>query len=78
MKMFWLGCILLMSGYYTGTTQAQQIREVHGRVLSADSLLPVAHVHLISKTARRGTISNRQGVFFHIVVTATIPFCLLQ
>lgn len=63
MKMFWLGCILLVSRFFLDTVQAQQIREVHGRVLSADSLLPVAHVHLISKTARRGTISNRQGVF---------------
>jgi len=63
MKIFWLGYILLLSGFYFGTVRAQQIREVHGRVLSADSLLPVPHVHIISKTARRGTISNRQGGF---------------
>ncbi|MDY0076350.1 MAG: carboxypeptidase-like regulatory domain-containing protein [Bacteroidales bacterium] len=63
MKIFWLGCILLLSGFFADNLQAQQIREVHGRVLSADSLLPVPHVHIISKTARRGTISDRQGVF---------------
>lgn len=63
MKLFWLGGILLVVGFFFGTAQAQQIREVHGRVLSADSLLPVPRVHIISKTARRGTISNRKGDF---------------
>jgi len=63
MKWFLLGGILLVLGFFFDTAHAQQIREVHGRVLSADSLLPVPLVHLISKTARRGTISNRQGIF---------------
>jgi len=63
MKWFWLACITIVFGPFFGSAQAQEIREVHGRVLSADSLLPVPNVHIISKIARRGTISDRQGVF---------------
>lgn len=36
---------------------------LEGRVLSADSLLPIAKVHLISKFNRWGSISNDEGRF---------------
>ncbi len=37
---------------------------VLGRIMSADSLLPVRNTHVISKMAHCGTISNREGIFF--------------
>ncbi|MBU1370149.1 MAG: carboxypeptidase-like regulatory domain-containing protein [Bacteroidetes bacterium] len=63
--MKWLSLIflLLFSGMLGRSVQAQEIRKVHGRILSADSLLPVSNVHIISKFAKRGTISNKQGFF---------------
>ena len=35
-----------------------------GKIVTADSLLPVRNTHVISKMAHCGTISNRDGVFF--------------
>ncbi len=46
---------------FTGTAQQSMI--VHGKVLSADSLTPVSNVHIISKLARRGTITDKYGGF---------------
>ncbi|MDD3638114.1 MAG: carboxypeptidase-like regulatory domain-containing protein [Bacteroidales bacterium] len=42
---------------------AQQSMIVRGKVLSADSLKPVSNVHIISKLARRGTITDKYGEF---------------
>ncbi|HOI31878.1 MAG TPA: carboxypeptidase-like regulatory domain-containing protein [Bacteroidales bacterium] len=36
---------------------------IRGKVLSADSLKPVPNVHIISKLARRGTITDKYGGF---------------
>ncbi|MDA3943155.1 MAG: carboxypeptidase-like regulatory domain-containing protein [Bacteroidetes bacterium] len=63
MKWFSLIFLLLFYGMLGRSVQAQEIRKVHGRILSADSLLPVSNVHIISKFAKRGTISNKQGFF---------------
>lgn len=35
----------------------------HGRVMSDDSLQPVANVNIVSKLTRYGTISNQEGFF---------------
>ena len=35
-----------------------------GKIVTADSLLPVRNTHVISKMGHRGTISNRDGVFY--------------
>ncbi|MBG0783358.1 MAG: carboxypeptidase-like regulatory domain-containing protein [Bacteroidales bacterium] len=54
--------VLIFIGFVsTGTAQQSMI--VHGRVLSADSLKPVPNVHIISKMARRGTITDKNGGF---------------
>jgi glutaredoxin-related protein len=42
---------------------AQEVQYLRGRILTADSLLPMSNVHIISKKARRGTISNPEGNF---------------
>lgn len=47
----------------SSVSMAQQSMIVHGKVLSADSLKPVPNVHIISKLARRGTITNKFGEF---------------
>ncbi len=36
---------------------------IEGRILSADSLLPIKNVHIISRMTRSGTISDAQGNF---------------
>lgn len=38
--------------------------EITGRIMTADSLLPIRNTHVISKMAHCGTISNREGEFF--------------
>jgi glutaredoxin-related protein len=42
---------------------AQDVQYLRGRILTSDSLLPMSNVHIISKKARRGTISNPEGNF---------------
>jgi len=53
--------LIFMGFAFTGTAQQSMI--VHGKVLSADSLTPVSNVHIISKLARRGTITDKYGGF---------------
>ena len=53
-----------------GFAQGVDLREfkdkipVLGRIVAADSLVPVRNTHVISKMAHCGTISNRDGYFF--------------
>jgi iron complex outermembrane receptor protein len=42
---------------------AQDKTWIEGRVVSSDSLLPLQHVHVISKMARTGTITDTEGRF---------------
>ncbi len=42
----------------------KDIIPVLGRILTADSLVPISNTHVISKMAHRGTISNRDGEFY--------------
>lgn len=44
-------------------TQAQEPLVFKAQLLTSDSLLPMANVHIISKQLRRGTISNPEGFF---------------
>jgi len=64
MKWFLKGLIFaLFFIAFVPTGTAQQSMLVHGKVLSADSLKPVSNVHIISKLARRGTITDKYGEF---------------
>ncbi len=54
--------LLLLLGAAGLTAQESRIW-VEGKVLSADSLLPVKNVHIISRMTRSGTISDDQGRF---------------
>ncbi len=44
--------------------ERQDCIPVLGRIVTADSLLPISNTHVISKMAHRGTISNRDGNFY--------------
>lgn len=44
-------------------TLAQERIWIEGRVLSADSLLPLKNVHIISRMTRSGTITDEEGKF---------------
>ncbi len=44
-------------------TWAQERTLLKGKILTSDSLLPMSNVHVISKLARRGTISDPEGRF---------------
>lgn len=44
-------------------TQAQEPLIFKAQLLTSDSLLPMANVHIISKQLRQGTISNPDGFF---------------
>lgn len=49
--------------FASGQLEAQERRYLHGQLLTADSLLPMPNAHVISKYARRGTISDSHGHF---------------
>ncbi len=58
--------ILISLILFVGTTTvfAQESLYMQGRVFSADSLKELPDVHIISKLARRGTISLPDGTFY--------------
>jgi hypothetical protein len=48
---------------FSGSLFAQERIWIEGVLLSSDSLLPIKNVHIISRMARSGTISDDQGRF---------------
>lgn len=60
-----------------GMAQQERIL-LEGRVLSADSLLPLKNVHVISRMTRSGTISDTEGRFLlHAFETDTVYFSVV-
>lgn len=57
------GLFLLLLLFLSLIVEAQQRRLIHGYVRSADSLIGIPNVHIISKLAHRGTISYKDGSF---------------
>jgi len=63
MKNAGLILFLLLCSMIPYTMEAQQSVWIEGEVLTADSLLPLKNVHIISRMNRRGTISDADGKF---------------
>jgi hypothetical protein len=55
--------IIVMLAMLPVMLSAQDKTWIEGRVVSSDSLLYLQHVHVISKMARRGTITDTEGRF---------------
>lgn len=57
------GLFFILFLFLSQLAEAQERMTLHGFVRSADSLLGLPNVHIISKLAHRGTISYKDGSF---------------
>jgi hypothetical protein len=67
MKISLFVILILLFLPFQGFTQEEELIQMSGIILSQDSE-PLPYVHIISKTTRRGTISDRTGLFSFITV----------
>lgn len=63
MTLRYITIYFLLFGLFTSVF-AQETKYIQGRVFSSDSLIELPDVHIISKLARRGTISLPDGSFY--------------
>ena len=61
--MFFLSLAAMLPAQGIFSSNESEKIQIMGYVVSSDSLIPMRNVHVISKMAHCGTISNRSGVF---------------